>query len=89
MMGFCLQKGVIRCDVPQGSVLGPLLLLLYVNYMHITASIGKVNLDADDTAIGMSGINKTDLENIMIHMLKGVQNWFNVNKLSLKTNPKL
>jgi len=79
----------ITCGVPQGSILGPLLFILYVNDIVHTSSILKFVLFADDTTILYSHKNLPDkIEMINTELLK-VTNWFKANKLSInvtKTN---
>ena len=69
--------------VPQGSVLGPLLFLLYVN--DISSSSTKFNfyLFADDTSILYSDKNLHKLERIVNSELKNISRWLEVNKLTL------
>ena len=52
----------ITCGVPQGSILGPLLFLIYVNGMSAVVK-NKLLLYADDSAILVSARNKSDIEN--------------------------
>ena len=60
MQGTCSSFTDVNCGVPQGSILGPLLFLIYVNYM--AGAIGeKILLYADDTAILFSN---THVDNI-------------------------
>ena len=73
-------KGV-TCGVPQGSMLGPLLFLLYVNDMA-SAVRCKLLLYADDSALIASGKNVADIESLSSE-LEYVSNWLIDNKLSL------
>ena len=50
------NSGLIKSDVPQGSIFGPLLFLLYIN--DITDNLGNLaRLFADDTSLSYSGKN--------------------------------
>ena len=49
--GILSESGIIRHGVPQGSVLGPLLFLLYINDIKDSSKILKFFLFADDTTV--------------------------------------
>ena len=71
----------IICGVPQGSTLGPLLFLLYINDLA-TASKFIVSLFADDTCLLLSHENLATLENTCNAELIHINNWFLANKLT-------
>ena len=87
----CVNSKVltIPCGVPQGSVLGPLLFILYSNDIPHSLTYCKTIMFADDTTVYLSGENLTELFSNMNHDLTQLNDWFRANKLSLnvsKTN---
>ena len=73
----------VNCGVPQGSILGPLLIFIYVNDISNCCSLLKLILFADDTSLFFSGKDLNELIRIVNQELSVIVTWFKSNKLSL------
>ena len=77
------EVGYIKCGVPQGNVLGPLLFLLYINDITLSSSILNFFLFADDTTVFYTDKTNPETENILNTELNKISDWLASNKLSL------
>jgi hypothetical protein len=75
----------ITCGVPQGSILGPLLFLIYINDIHTVTKHGRPILFADDTNLIYSHTNLQSLCALVNAELDMISNWFAANRLSINT----
>ena len=76
----------VTCGVPQGSVLGPLLFLVYVNNMSNVLSHANYCLYADDTVLYVSGQDTGDMVEILQQDLERYSNWCVENHLTLNVS---
>ena len=89
----CVQVGNVQsdfmnidCGVPQGSVLGPLLFLIYINDIAESSPLLDFHLFADDTSIFFKHKDINEIEVILNRELVYVSNWLIANKLSLNVD---
>ena len=73
----------INCGVSQGSALGPLLFLLYINDLNQATKFCKVHHFADDTNLLYLGKSIKDLNKLVTIDLKSLVIWLRANKISL------
>ena len=77
------ESANLKCSVPQGSILGPLLFLLYINDLPQAIADCDIRLYADDTCISFKHINIKTIEDTLNKDFNSLCDWFVDNKLSI------
>ena len=77
--GTSSQPMDLNFGVPQGSVLGPLLFLIFINDLPNCVKQSKIVLYADDTALFFANKDVMTIERVLLEELNSLNNWFHEN----------
>lgn len=86
IQGYRSDKQNIDCGVPQGSVLGPLLFLIFVNDLPSVVDSMNLTLFADDTSYICSALSQNEVISKSQNILNTLSEWFTKNKLFVNTS---
>ena len=75
----------LQCEVPQGSTLGPLLFIIYINDLPLVSKF-RTRLFADDTSLTFSEKSMKKLELVVNQEIAKVANWMSLNKFFINCN---
>ena len=81
--GSLSSKRVLRCGVPQGTMLGPLLFLLYINDLPNCLSHCNPRMYTDDTHLTYASDNVENIESYLNQDLGNIYSWLRANRLTL------
>ena len=81
--GVSSEEVLITCGIPQGSILGPLLFLIYINDLPQALSETALNLYANDTCIYYQHKDIQNIETILNKEFSSLREWFIDNELSV------
>ena len=82
---FKSDTKTITHGVPQGSILGPLLFIIYMNDFSRSSDLLFSILFADDTSVFIEGTNFENISKIFNAELEKVNMWLKANKLTINT----
>ena len=75
----------ISTGVPQGSILGPLFFIIFINSMNSIVTHGHISMYADDTTLSVKGNDANDISSKLTSDLHEIMNWLHQNKLFINT----
>ena len=80
------SENIIKCGIPQGSILGPLLFILYINDIANASNLLRFILFSDDINVYYSRKNTSDANNVLNQEMEKVSDWLIKNQLSINLN---
>ena len=86
ILGQDSSPRIMKFGVPQGSVLGPLLFLLYINDLYMSIKYSTSRHFADDTCLLIKNKSLKRIKKLLNRDLKSLNEWLKANKISLNAS---
>ena len=83
MNSFMPTPKLVKCGVPQGTILGPLLFLLYINDLPNCLHFSQPRMYADDTSLTFASVDLKHIDDCLNDDLNRVCTWLSANKMTL------
>ena len=83
------ESKMINSGVPQGSILGPLLFLLYINDLPNCLEFSTPGMFADDTQLSVAATNLGELEQLLNRDITNLDIWLRANRLATNATKTL
>ena len=77
---------IVKSGVPQGSVLGPVLFLLFINDLPLFTNETEVDIYADDTTMHTANVEYKNVEKDLQRGASGFQGWCKANKMYINVS---
>ena len=84
--GSLSNSQILTCGIPQGTILGPLLFILYIYDLPNCLSNSVARMYADDTHLTFASNNIESINDVMNHDLSNVNTWLTANKFTLNSS---
>ena len=85
--GSLSNSQILTCGIPQGTILGPLLFILYINDLpNCLSNSVSARMYADDTHLTFASNNIETINDVMNLDLSNVNTWLTANKLTLNSS---
>ena len=75
----------IKSGIPQGSIIGPLMFILFINDIQFYCDKVQVNMYADDTTLYSSSDSITDIQTMLNYELQNISKWCHYNNMVINS----